>query len=257
MILRCIFAAASFCEVLIAIKAQQPYGQLAELLCLQAFGFQLRNGIPIESWYSDEADHELLDLLPFLERCAVADDVRPLVQAQFKLEQVCAVCVKTCIVWRRACVMACGAKVDISPVHELLDLLPFLERCAVADDVRPLVQTQFKLEQVRLSATCACIVEMCLCDGLWSQTCQNGGLQLAACDLIPIKVQPGPTLQLLLSSAQCCMRVLVRFLTAVWHCCLALHSAVAHSIMLLPGGRERARLIALHRDILRHLRGRL
>ena len=56
----------------------------------QAFGFQLRNGIPIESWYDDDKDEELLCLLPFLESCAGADDVRPLIQAQFKLEQMVA-----------------------------------------------------------------------------------------------------------------------------------------------------------------------
>lgn len=60
------------------------------MLWLQAFGFQLRNGIPIESWYDDEDDRELLRLLPFLERCAAADDVRPLIANEFKVEQLVA-----------------------------------------------------------------------------------------------------------------------------------------------------------------------
>jgi CTD small phosphatase-like protein 2 len=54
----------------------------------QAFGFQLDNGVPIESWYDDDSDQELLRLLPFLEAVAHADDVRPAIRAHFQLRAV-------------------------------------------------------------------------------------------------------------------------------------------------------------------------
>lgn len=51
----------------------------------QAFGFQVDNGIPIESWFSDRSDCALLDLLPFLESLVGVQDVRPIIAKRFNL----------------------------------------------------------------------------------------------------------------------------------------------------------------------------
>lgn len=51
----------------------------------QAFGFQVDNGIPIESWFSDRSDRALLNLLPFLESLVGVQDVRPIIGKRFNL----------------------------------------------------------------------------------------------------------------------------------------------------------------------------
>ncbi len=53
-----------------------------------AYGYQVDNGIPIESWYDDEGDTELLKLIGFLRRVNGVDDVRPVVREHFKTHQL-------------------------------------------------------------------------------------------------------------------------------------------------------------------------
>lgn len=53
----------------------------------QAFGFQVDNGIPIESWFDNRSDQELISLLPFLESLIGVEDVRPLIAKKFNLRE--------------------------------------------------------------------------------------------------------------------------------------------------------------------------
>lgn len=53
-----------------------------------AFGYQLDNGIPIESWFDDPKDNELLTLLPFLIKLSSADNVKIEIRNRYKLYQL-------------------------------------------------------------------------------------------------------------------------------------------------------------------------
>lgn len=56
-----------------------------------AYGYQIENGIPIESWFDDANDTELLKLVGFLRSCFDGQpDVRPIIQEQFKTHELIA-----------------------------------------------------------------------------------------------------------------------------------------------------------------------
>jgi len=52
------------------------------------FGYQLDNGIPIESWYDDPNDVELLKLLPLLDQLHQSSDVRPHLRRVFRMHEM-------------------------------------------------------------------------------------------------------------------------------------------------------------------------
>lgn len=53
-----------------------------------AYGFQIENGIPIESWFDDDTDTELLKLVGFLRKAFAGNDVRPVIREHFKTHQL-------------------------------------------------------------------------------------------------------------------------------------------------------------------------
>jgi len=51
-----------------------------------AYGYQINNGVPIESWFDDEKDTELVKLIGFLKRIQQNShaDVRQVIRDHFK-----------------------------------------------------------------------------------------------------------------------------------------------------------------------------
>ena len=55
-----------------------------------AFGYQMDNGVPIESWFDDVTDDKLLQLMPFLMSLKEKKDVRPYIYRQFRTRDLVA-----------------------------------------------------------------------------------------------------------------------------------------------------------------------
>lgn len=55
---------------------------------LYSFAFNVNNGIPISSWYSDPSDKKLYQLIPLLRSLSMEDDVRDVLRDMFKIQDI-------------------------------------------------------------------------------------------------------------------------------------------------------------------------
>ena len=53
-----------------------------------AFAFNVDNGIPIESWYSDPNDKKLYQYIPLLRSLSMEEDVRTVIHSIFKIQDI-------------------------------------------------------------------------------------------------------------------------------------------------------------------------
>ena len=52
-----------------------------------AFSYQLENGVPIESWFDDANDTNLLSTMAWLKTLSTVDDVRPYIREKFRMRE--------------------------------------------------------------------------------------------------------------------------------------------------------------------------
>lgn len=83
----CVFVEGNFLKDLTVLDRDLKRAVLVDN-SPHAYGYQFDNGIPIESWFDDPEDTELLKLSSFLRRIVDCEDVRPIIHEHFKTYQL-------------------------------------------------------------------------------------------------------------------------------------------------------------------------